>query len=73
METEPTHITHPPFLMRYFKNRANTQNKTKQLVSVVPLYEAIIQEFAPEHIPHPMLWMEDLFLCPLSSLPALLH
>lgn len=40
-------------------------------VSMVSLNEKIIKEFAPAHIPRPMLWMVDLL--PLSFWPTSLQ
>lgn len=57
VETEPTHIAHPFFLMRYFKNRAKNTSQGKAVtVSMVPLNEKNFKVFAPACLLHPMLW-----------------
>ena len=57
VETEQTHIAHPFFLMRYFKNRAKNTSQGKAVtVSMVPLNEKNFKVFAPACLLHPMLW-----------------
>lgn len=73
IETEPNHVTHPSLLMRYFRNRAKTWVRVKQFSFQCPFNWGNYQGICPHTFHILMLWVEDFFLLPLSSLPAPLH